>query len=124
MMTTAKKTLYGVRHLILTASKSSAVLCAFERVFFYKSLSNCPAYAYMFCPFLRKHIHESPVEVHTLLVEWVADWFTEQRGFFSSHEGLRLSWFGDYGSCMEWNGSGLIIEQRGFFPSREGLRLS
>lgn len=49
---------------------------------------------------------------------------TKQRGFFLSHEGLRLSWLGGYGSYMEWNGGRLIIEQRGFFPSREGLRLS
>jgi hypothetical protein len=48
----------------------------------------------------------------------------QQRGFFPSREGLRLSWLGGYWSCMEWNGGGLIIEQRGFFPSREGLRLS
>jgi hypothetical protein len=40
----------------------------------------------------------------------------QQRGFFPSREGLRLSWLGGYGSCMEWNGGGLIIEQPWILP--------
>jgi hypothetical protein len=62
--------------LILTASKSWAVLCAFEELYFFflHVFVYCPAYAHMFCPFSRRYIHSYPVEIHTFLVAWAADW--------------------------------------------------
>jgi hypothetical protein len=112
--------------LILTASKSSAVLCAFEGCIFYYFTCLC----LLSC--IRSYVLSVFTEVHTLIscgdtyiVSGMGGGLViQQRGFFPSCEGLRLSWLGGYGSNMEWNGGGLIIEQRGFFPSREGLRLS
>ena len=124
-MTAAKNGIVWSTAFDLTASKSSAALCAFERDFLYKSLS------IVLC--IRSHVLSVFTVVHTLIFGGDTYYIvsgmgggllTKQRGFFLSHEGLRLSWLGGYGSYMEWNGGRLIIEQRGFFPSREGLRLS
>ena len=73
-----------------------------RRFFFYKSLSN--VLHTILCSVCFQEVHTVIFGGdHTFFSGMGGGLVIEQRGFFLSHEGLRLSWLEGYGSRMEWN---------------------